>query len=105
MRPVFKHNTLRETSGSSKRACTSKYNHKSNKIRRKARRGRMRRRRLCLQHKKKHLPPNNVKVVIERDTLRRIVGNYTLRSVPNISRKKKKKALISVDVEEWVSGG
>jgi hypothetical protein len=60
------------------------------------------RRILWQQHKRKHLSSNNVKDVIERDTLRRIVGNLTLRSAPNIF-KKKKKTLISVDVEEWVA--
>jgi len=55
---------------------------------------------LWIKHKKKHLPPNNVKAMIERDTLRRIVENYTLRSTLNISKKEKKnKALIPVDVE------
>jgi len=57
---------------------------------------------MWLPHKKKHLPPKNVKSMIERDTLRRIVGNYTLRSAPIIFRKRKKKSLISMDVEEWL---
>jgi hypothetical protein len=58
--------------------------------RRKTRRSGMRRR-LWQKHKKKHLPSNNVKDVIERDTLRRIVGNCTLRSTPNIFRKRRRK--------------
>jgi hypothetical protein len=49
------------------------------------------RRRLWQQHKKKHLPRNNVEDVIERDTLKIIVGNYTLRSTPNISKKRRRK--------------
>jgi hypothetical protein len=46
------------------------------------------RRRLWQQHKKKHLPSNTVKDVIEGDTLRIIVGNCTLRRTPNIFIKK-----------------
>jgi hypothetical protein len=40
---------------------------------------------------KQPLSPRNEKVVIERDTLRRIVGNYTLRSAPNISRRRRRR--------------
>jgi hypothetical protein len=61
---------------------------------RKKRRSGMRRR-LWKQHKKKHLPSNNVKDVIERDTLRRIVGNCTLRSAPNISKEEEESIDIS----------
>jgi hypothetical protein len=49
------------------------------------------RRRLWMQHKKNHLLTKNVKAVTESDTLRRIVGNYTLRSTPNIFRKGRRK--------------
>jgi hypothetical protein len=51
------------------------------------------RRRLWQQHKKKHLPSNNVKDVIERDTLRRTVENCTLRNTPNIFRKKEEESI------------
>jgi hypothetical protein len=49
------------------------------------------RRRLWKQQRKKPLLPSTAKVVIERDTLRRIVGNHTLRSTPNISKRRKRK--------------
>jgi hypothetical protein len=49
------------------------------------------RRILRQQHEKKHLPHNNVEDVTERDTLKIIVGNYTLRSTPNISKKRRRK--------------
>jgi hypothetical protein len=39
------------------------------------------------KEKKKHLPSNNVNDVVQRDTLRKTVGNFTLRSAPNICRK------------------
>jgi hypothetical protein len=39
------------------------------------------------KQKKKHLPSNNIKDAIERETLERNYGNYTLRSAPNIFRK------------------
>jgi hypothetical protein len=101
MRSIFRHNTLRETSIGSKQVCTSKGNHKSRIEREKVRRSGMRII-LWLQDNKKHITSRNVKDMIEKDTLRRTVGNCILRSAPNISRKRKKKALISVDVEDWV---
>jgi hypothetical protein len=90
-RPVFKDSTLRETSGSHK-LLIRKYNCKSSIERGKIRRSAMRRR-SWQQHKKKHLPSNNVKDVIERGTLRSIVGNCTLRNNPNIFQKKEEESI------------
>jgi hypothetical protein len=90
MRLVFKHGTLRKTSERNKQVLTRKYNHKSSIERRETRRSGMRIR-LWQQHKKKHLPSNIVKDVIKRDTLKRTIGNCTLRRAPNIFRKKRRR--------------
>jgi hypothetical protein len=104
MRLVFKHGSLMETSERNQLACRNKQNHKSD-IERIITRSSGMRRRSWKQHKKKHhihssypetlstkhLPPDNVKDVIERDTLRKTIGNYTLTSAPNISKRRKRK--------------
>jgi hypothetical protein len=82
MRLVFKHNNSMETNISNKQVEPQEIE----KIRKRRRSGM--RIMLWLYQKNKHLPPNRVRDFIERETLRKTIGNFALRRTPNISERR-----------------